>query len=62
MIKRLTRITCRQAHMLLSERMDRPLSPFGRYRLYLHLKACDLCSRVDRQFDLIRHAVRRLGE
>lgn len=61
MIKRLTHITCRQAHVLLSQRMDAPLSPLGRYRLYVHLKACDLCARVDRQFDTMRQAVRRIG-
>lgn len=56
------RITCRQAHQLLSERLDRPLETGDRWRLWLHLRFCDMCSRVERQMDFLRQAVRRLGE
>ncbi len=60
MIKRLVLITCRQAHTLLSQRMDAPLGTLGRYRLLLHLRVCDACSKVDRQFTLLRDAMHRL--
>lgn len=56
------RITCRQAHRLLSERQDRPLARGERWRLWLHLRFCAMCARVERQMDLLRRAVRRLGE
>jgi hypothetical protein len=60
MLKRLALISCRQAHVLLSQRMDAPLGPLGRYRLLLHLKICDACTRVDGQFTVLRDAMRRL--
>lgn len=61
MFKKLTRITCQQAHVLLSQRMDGPLPVAGRYKLYFHLAACTACSRVDKQFDVMRQAMKRLG-
>jgi len=56
------RIPCRHAHELLSLRMDQPLAGGDRLRLWLHLKFCALCSRVEGQLDFMRRAVRRLGE
>jgi hypothetical protein len=56
------KITCKDAHRLLSERMDRPLPRGERWRLWVHLRFCDMCSRVARQMDFLRSAVRRLGE
>ncbi len=61
MLQRFTQITCRHAHELLSERMDRPLSLMARLKLRFHLRACELCSRVESQMDFIRQAMRRLG-
>ncbi len=55
-------IPCRHAHELLSERMDKPLAPGDRFRLWLHLKVCDMCARVERQMDFMRRAMRRLGD
>lgn len=55
-------ITCKDAHRMMSEHMDRPLTLGARLRLKLHLSICDACSRVARQFSLIRSSVRRLGE
>ena len=60
MIKRLVLLGCQQAHVLLSQRQDAPLGPLGRYRLLLHLQVCRTCSRVDRQFTLLRDAMHRL--
>jgi hypothetical protein len=61
MLDRWTAITCRQAHRLLSERMDHALSPGDQVRLWFHLHACDLCSRVEKHMELMRAAVRRIG-
>jgi hypothetical protein len=58
----LVRITCRQAHRLLSERMDRPLGTGERFRLWLHLSVCDMCTRFSRHLGMLRAAVRRLGQ
>lgn len=56
------RIKCREAHQLLSERMDRPMTAIERLRLWLHLRVCDMCSKVERQLGLMQSAIRRLGE
>jgi hypothetical protein len=55
-------IPCRHAHELLSERMDKPLAQGDRFRLWLHLRICDMCARVEQQMDFMRKAMRRLGE
>jgi hypothetical protein len=55
------RITCRQAQVLLSERLDRGLRPMEVLRLRLHLTVCDMCTRVARHFRFISDAVRRIG-
>lgn len=56
------RIRCKEAHQLLSERMDRPISAAERLRLWLHLRFCDMCSKVERQLGFMQSAIRRLGE
>ena len=55
-------IKCRQAHQLLSERMDRPMTTRERVSLWLHLRFCDMCSTVERQLGFMQSAIRRLGE
>lgn len=56
-------IKCRHAHELLSARMDRaPMGLAERFRLWVHLRVCDLCARVDRQMTFMREAVRRLDD
>jgi hypothetical protein len=55
-------IPCRHAHELLSERMDKPLGMPDRLRLWLHLRICDACARVEQQMDFLRKAMRRLGK
>jgi len=56
------KITCKEAHRLLSDRMDHPLGRSERWRLWLHLRFCGMCSRVDHQMDFLRSAMRRFGE
>ncbi|MGE5338780.1 MAG: anti-sigma factor [Gemmatimonadota bacterium] len=55
------RIKCQHAHVLLSARMDRaPVGNWDRFRLWLHLRFCDFCSRVERQMAFMREAMRRI--
>jgi hypothetical protein len=54
-------ITCRHAHRLMSERMDRVLSTAEAVRLCKHLRACGWCRRVDGQLVALRAAMRRIG-
>jgi len=42
-------IKCRQAHQLLSERMDRPISATERLRLWVHLRWSGAAARDDRR-------------
>jgi hypothetical protein len=42
--------------------MDRPIESGDRWRLWLHLLICDMCSRFERQIDFMRTAVRRIGQ
>lgn len=57
------RIKCQHAHELLSARMDHaPMSQAERFRLWLHLRFCAFCARVDRQMSFMREAVRRLDK
>ena len=58
----MTRITCKHAHALLSESMDRKLSPWAQLKLRAHLSICEVCTRVERQFSTMRDAVRKLGQ
>jgi hypothetical protein len=58
----LVRITCREAHRLLSERLDRPLMRGERWRLKLHLMLCEMCTRFERHMGLLRAAARRLAD
>ena len=55
------KIDCQRAHELLSQRMDVPLEPAELARLKLHLAICDFCVRLDRQLQLLREAMRRMG-
>lgn len=53
-------INCRQAHWLLSRERDAPLRWSERLALGLHLRVCDWCSIVRRNFAFLSQAARRL--
>ena len=53
-------IDCREAQRLLSLRRDTTLRPVERCVLWLHLKACDWCSIVERNLAFLARALRRL--
>jgi len=54
------RLNCKEASRLLSQAMDRKLSPWDRTRLRLHLVLCDACNNFDRQVRFLRRAVAQL--
>ena len=62
MTPRWIKIKCQHAHELISARMDAPLSPLDRLRLWVHLGICEMCARVDRQMSFMRQAIRRLDK
>jgi predicted anti-sigma-YlaC factor YlaD len=53
--------SCRESHELLSRQRDGRTRPLQRLRLNLHLATCRGCRRMQRQFDLLGRAVRRMG-
>jgi len=55
-------LSCREASRLITARLDRALGPIERLGLRLHLRICDACPIVVRQFDLIRRSVRELRD
>gem|GEM_PF-1051246 len=56
-------IKCRDAHESLSARMDKaPMGLMDRFKLWLHLRFCDFCSRVDKQMRFMRDAMRRIDQ
>jgi len=42
--------------------MDGSIKASDSWRLRLHLSICEMCSRFERQIDLLRAAVRRMGQ
>ena len=51
--------SCREAHQLASERLDRRLTLVERTRMRLHLAMCQGCRNFDGQMQLIRRALRQ---
>jgi anti-sigma factor RsiW len=61
--RRLTHlITCKDASRLLSQMQDHRLSPTERLKLKLHLTACDACTKLERQLQFMRAALRKYRE
>lgn len=54
--------TCREVHRLTSEGLDRELSMVEKARVRMHLLVCNACRNFNGQMQLIRRAMRRLGE
>jgi len=53
-------LSCKQAHQLVSEGMDRRLPFSARTRLQLHLSMCKACTNFNQQMQSLRHAMREL--
>jgi len=54
------KLTCKEAHRLVSEGLDRDLSLIERVRLRIHLGICDACNNFNGQMNLLRRAMRGL--
>lgn len=52
--------TCSEVHRLVSERLDRDLSPLERIRVRFHLLICVACQTFNGQMALLRQAMRKL--
>ena len=54
------RLTCREAHRLVSEGLDRDLGMLERVRIRMHLTVCDACTNFNGQMILLRQAMHKL--
>ena len=60
MLFRLTHvITCKEASRLLSQSQDRPLGRFEAWKLRVHLRLCNVCTRFAAQLRFMREAMQR---
>ena len=57
----LLRLTCKQAHRVIVESLDRDLKVMDDVRVRLHLRRCPCCAEFVKQMDLMRSAMRRIG-
>lgn len=55
------RLTCKEAHRVIVESMDRDLNLLEDVRVRLHLRNCSCCKEFVRQMDLMRSALHRIG-
>ena len=56
----LIRLTCKEAHKIVSEGLDRDLGTFERVRLRLHLGVCDACTNFNGQMQTLRQAMKKM--
>ena len=54
------KLTCKEAHRLVSEGLDRDLGLFERVRVRAHLAICETCTNFNGQMVLLRKAMRQL--
>jgi hypothetical protein len=60
MLFRLTHmITCKEASRLLSQSQDRALGRFETWKLRVHLRLCNVCTRFAAQLRFMRDAMQR---
>ncbi|MFZ6864287.1 zf-HC2 domain-containing protein [Undibacterium sp. Ji67W] len=53
--------SCKQAHRIVSEGLDRSLSMSERARLTMHLSICDACTNFNGQMQLLRKAMHKVS-
>lgn len=53
-------ITCKQATELVSEAMERDLTPQEWVRLKIHLFICEFCEQYRKQLMVLRNALRHI--
>ena len=54
-------IDCKQMARLVSDSLDRAMSPAERTRMRLHIVTCESCRNVDEQMGCLRRTMRQLG-
>lgn len=54
-------MACRRTTELLSQALDRPLTPVERVRVWFHYPLCRACRRYGRQIEVVRRLVRDLA-
>ncbi|MEN9868190.1 MAG: hypothetical protein RL748_3780 [Pseudomonadota bacterium] len=52
--------TCKEAHALCSERLDRKLGIIDHARLRMHLMICVACANVAKQMDFLHRAMQKM--
>jgi predicted anti-sigma-YlaC factor YlaD len=57
--RKLNVLSCRRASEMVSQSLDRRLGLVERWRLHVHLQACQACRRFSNQMAFLRRAVRR---
>ena len=55
-------LSCKDVSHLVSQMQERSLGPFERWKLRLHLAACDACMRFEQQMRFLREAMRKYRE
>lgn len=60
-IKRILTLKCEESTRLVSESLDRDLSPGERWAVRLHALCCWSCRRFRKQIEVIRQAMERYG-
>lgn len=55
------RLTCKEAHRVIAEAMDRDLKVMEDVKVRLHMRKCPCCAEFSKQMDLMRTAMRRIG-
>ena len=52
-------LSCKDATHYVSRAQDAPLSGFQRWKLEMHLRVCEHCTRFEQQLRLMRKALKR---
>ncbi len=55
-------LDCRHASQLISQSMEKRLGFRQRIALRIHLMMCDACTQFSRQMELLRLAIKNLGD
>jgi len=55
------KLNCKEASRLISQGLDRDMSPADRVSLRMHLAVCDACNKLKSQLVFLRRAVAALA-
>jgi hypothetical protein len=51
-------LSCKDVSELVSQALDRPLGPVERWRVWMHVRACNACRNFKTQMTFLRKAFR----